>query len=132
MSRSCLDLASCNKRLVSVSSRVTYLNVSVSLICKRSKPLSNFVQFVQKQTFYEHRYMPVPSNTACCIYDKCVTNGSLTYMWHLKRNKIHLHIIRLFSSFTVFRKLSLYESQHSHTHMITLWLLYYNIFTHIQ
>ena len=132
MSRSRLDLASCNKRLVSVSSRVTYLNVSVSLICKRSKLLSNFVQFVQKQTFYEHRYMPVPSNTACCIYDKCVTNVSLAYMWHLKRNKIHLHIIRLFSSFTVFRKLSLYESQHSHTHVITLWLLYHNIFTHIQ
>ena len=132
MSRSRLDLAICNKRLVSVSSRVTYLNVSVSLICKRSKPLSNLVQFVQKQTFYEHRYMPVPSNTACCIYDKCVTNGNLAYMWHLKRNKIHLHIIRLFSSFTVFRKLSLYESQHSHTHMITLWLLYHDIFTHIQ
>ena len=52
----------------------------VSLICKRSKPMSNFVQFVQKQTFYEHRYMPVPSNTACCIYDKCVTNGSLVYV----------------------------------------------------
>ena len=92
--------------------------------------MSNFVQFMQKQTFYEHRYMPVPSNTACCIYDKCMKNGSLAYMWHLKRNKIHLHIIKLFSSFTVFRKLSLYESQHSHTHMIILWLLYHNIFTH--
>ena len=94
--------------------------------------MSNFVKFVQKQTFYEHRSMPFPSNTACCIYDKCVKNGSLAYIWHLKRNKIHLHIIRLFSSFTVFRELSLYESQRSYTHMIILWLLYHNIFTHIQ
>ena len=30
--------------------------------------------------------MPVPSNIACCIYDKCLTNGSLAYMWHLKRD----------------------------------------------
>ena len=74
--------------------------------------------------------MPVPSNTACCIYDKCVTNGSLAYMWHLKRNKIHLHIIRLFSSFTVFRKLSLYESQHSHTHDYTLAPLPQYIYTY--
>ena len=40
--------------------------VSVSLICKRSKPMSNFVQFVQKQTFYEHRSMPVH----CLLYTK--------------------------------------------------------------
>ena len=91
--------------------------------------MSNFVQFVQKQTFYEHRYVPIPSNTARCIYDKCVTNGSLAYMWHLKRNKIHLHIIRLFSSFTVFRKLS-YESQHSHTHDYTLTPLLQYIYTY--
>ena len=73
--------------------------------------------------------MPVPSNTVCCIYDKCVTNDSLAYMWHLKRNKIHLLIIRLFSNFTVFRKLSLYESQQSHTYDYTLAPLPQYIYT---
>ena len=93
--------------------------------------MSNFVQFVQKQTFYELRYIcPSRQTLHCCIYDKCGKNDSLAYIWHLKHNKIHLHIIRLFSSFTVFRKLLLYKSQQSHTHDYTLASLPQYIYTY--
>ena len=91
--------------------------------------MSNFVHSCRNKRFTSIA-MPVPSNTACCIYDKCVKKSSLAYMWHLKRNKIHLHIIRLFSSFTVFRKFSLYESQRSHTHDYTLAPLTHYIHTY--
>ena len=54
---------------------VMQLAFIVCYLCKRSKPMS-FVLIVQKQTFHEH---PIPLNTAYCIYDKCMKNGSLAY-----------------------------------------------------
>ena len=51
-------------------------------------------------------------------------------MWHFKHNKIHLYIIRPCSSFTVFCKLSLYDSQRSHTHNYTVAPLTQYIHTH--
>ena len=71
--------------------------VLVSLTCEGVKPMSNFVLMCRNKSFMSTA-MPVPSSTGCCICDKCMKNGSLAYMWHLKRNKIYLHIIKLYSA----------------------------------
>ena len=126
MSRSRLGLAMCSKRLVSVSSRVTFLIVSVS---SRSRVLVSkvnvrFLVFTRsnklKKSFYDQRPCSSPPSlyTVYMINLKRMALRLICYI--SQRIAIHLHMIRLFSSLAVFRVLhySAYIDRRTAAHII--------------